>query len=86
MYPVSNAFLTAVKANVLAALNIIDHNTARVYEGIANNVRDKSEKINLSTLLEKDGVKRSAEKKARPQKSKKEQFTRKPLFDELIKA
>ena len=57
------------KENVLAALNIIDPETAKIFEQQANNVRRKSKQLDLNTLMEKEGIKRPDEKRRNRQPS-----------------
>lgn len=60
------------KDNVLAALNLINPDKAKEYEMKANSVRRESKKINLDTLMEKEGVKRSPDRKRRAEAQKEE--------------
>ena len=51
------------KENVLAALNLINPDKAKEYNAKADKVRSESKRINLDQLMEKEGVKRSADRK-----------------------
>ena len=53
------------KENVLAALNLIDPAKAKEYEQKANTVRGERKKISLDTLMEREGVRRSPDRKRR---------------------
>nr|MCR5178389.1 hypothetical protein [Lachnospiraceae bacterium] len=46
------------KENILAALNLVDHDTALTYEAKANKVRNSRSKISLDTLMDSEHIKR----------------------------
>lgn len=60
------------KENVLAALSLINEDKAKEYEMKANSVRRESKKINLETLMQREGVKRSPDRKRRAEAQKDE--------------